>query len=94
MHFVKCNNSKCNSIFFVDPDKAIGDLGYLCPVCRARMKTSHVVQCSSCQTVINLVYASATEEKQVFYVDKCSHCIGTVEDEWEIEPVYTPESYI
>lgn len=94
LHFVKCNNSRCNSIYLVDPNKAAGDLGYLCPICRAKVKTSHVVQCASCQTVINFVHASPSEEKTVFYVEKCSHCIGTIEDEWEIEPLYTPDSYI
>lgn len=94
MHFVKCNNSRCNSIFLVDPNLEAGDLGYLCPVCRGKLKTSHAIQCASCQVVINFVYASSSEEKQVFYVEKCSHCIGTVEDEWEIEPIYSPDSYI
>ncbi|MGE5682681.1 MAG: hypothetical protein ACM34K_17575 [Bacillota bacterium] len=94
MHFAKCNNTKCNSIYLVDPDKAISELGYLCPVCRTKVKTSHVVQCASCQTVINFIHAAQNEEKTVFYVEKCSHCGGTIEDEWDIEPLYTPESYI
>jgi hypothetical protein len=34
------------------------------------------------------------EEKVVFNVPKCSHCVGTIEDEWEIEPLYQPDSYI
>lgn len=94
LHFVKCNNIKCNSIFLVDPNKSAGDLGYLCPVCRAKVKTSHTVQCSSCQTVINFIHTLSSEEKIVFYVEKCTHCYGTIEDEWEIEPVYSPDSYI
>ncbi|MDP4172825.1 MAG: hypothetical protein Q8933_02545 [Bacteroidota bacterium] len=94
MHFAKCNNTKCSSIYLVDPEKAITDLGCLCPVCRTKVKTSHVVQCASCQTVINFIHAAPNEEKTVFYVEKCSHCGGTIEDEWDIEPLYTPESYI
>ena len=94
LHFVKCNNTRCNSIFLVDSNKNVGELGYLCPICKAKTKTSHVVQCASCQVIINFIHASPTEEKTVFYVEKCSHCYGTLEDEWEIEPLYTPDSYI
>lgn len=94
LHFVRCNNARCNSIYLVDPNASTGELGYLCPICRAKSKTSHVVQCASCQTVINFIHATPSEEKSVFYVEKCSHCIGTIEDEWDIEPLYTPDSYI
>jgi hypothetical protein len=93
-HFAKCNNSKCNSIFLVNPAEGPGDLGYLCPDCSAKTTTSHVVQCSSCRTILNFVRAAPSEEKVVFNVPKCSHCIGTIEDEWEIEPLYQPDSYI
>ena len=93
-HFAKCNNSKCNSIFLVDPEESQGDLGYLCPECSRKTTSSHIVQCSSCKTVLNFVRAAPNEEKVVFNVSKCSHCIGTIEDQWEIEPLYFPESYI
>ena len=93
-HFAKCNNSKCNSIFLVNPEESPGELGYLCPDCSRKTTSSHVVQCSSCKTILNFVRAAPSEEKVVFNVPKCSHCIGTIEDEWEIEPLYLPDSYI
>jgi hypothetical protein len=93
-HFARCNNSKCNSIFLVDPEESPGDLGYLCPECSRKVHSSHAVQCSSCKTILNFVRAAPNEEKVVFNVPKCSHCIGTIEDEWEIEPLYLPDSYI
>jgi hypothetical protein len=93
-HFAQCNNSRCNKIFLIDPEETPGELGFLCPECSQKTLTSHVVQCSSCKTVLNFVRAAPYEEKIVFCIDKCSHCIGTVEDEWEIEPLYQPESYI
>jgi len=43
---------------------------------------------------LNFVRASINEEKHVFNVNKCSHCVGTIEDEWEIEPIYQGDSYI
>jgi hypothetical protein len=93
-HFTKCNNSKCNSIFLVNPDELPGELGFICPECRAKTTTSHIIQCSSCKTILNFVHATPNEEKVVFNVPKCSHCYGTIEDEWEIEPLYHPDSYI
>ena len=93
-HFAKCNNSKCNSIFLVNPEEKPGDLGFICPECSIKTTTSHVVQCSSCGTILNFVRAAPNEEKVVFNVPKCSHCVGTVEDEWEVEPLYQPDSYI
>lgn len=93
-HFAKCNNTRCNSIFPVNPNEKPGDLGFICPDCSAKTTTSHIVQCSSCKTILNFVRAAPYEEKVVFTVPKCSHCVGTIEDEWEVEPLYQPESYI
>jgi hypothetical protein len=93
-HFAKCNHSKCNAIFLVNPEETPGDLGFICPECSKKTTTSHIVQCSSCKTILNFVRANPSEEKVVFNVPKCSHCVGTIEDEWEIEPLYQPDSYI
>jgi len=92
-HFAKCNNSKCNAIL-VNPQESPGELGFICPDCSAKTITSHIVQCASCRTILNFVRATPNEEKVVFTVPKCSHCVGTVEDEWEIEPLYQLDSYI
>ena len=91
--FTKCNNSRCNSIFLVYPEEIAGDLGYLCPKCSQKLLSHHAIQCASCTTIINFVRASEQEEKSVFTIDKCSHCFGTVEDEWAIEPIYQADSY-
>jgi hypothetical protein len=93
-HFAKCNNFKCNSIFLVHPEEIPNELGFICPECSRKTHTSHIVQCASCKTILNFVRAASSEEKVVFTVPKCSHCIGTIEDEWEIEPLYQPDSYI
>ncbi|MBV6512540.1 MAG: hypothetical protein HRU80_05300 [Ignavibacteriales bacterium] len=93
-HFAICNNARCRSTFLVDPAEDPGELGHICPRCNKKTLSHHVVQCSSCGTVVNMVRASDAEEKVTFNVDKCSHCGGTVEDEWNIEPLYFPDSYI
>ncbi len=93
-HFAKCNHTKCNSIFLVHPDENPAELGFICPDCSRKTQSSHIVQCASCKTILNFVRAAPSEEKVVFTVPKCSHCIGTIEDEWEIEPLYQPDSYI
>ena len=89
-----CNNSKCGAIFLVNPNEIPGELGYICPQCSLKTTHSHVVQCASCKTILNFVRAANNEEKLVFSVIKCSHCVGTIEDECEIEPIYQPDSYI
>lgn len=94
LHFAKCNNANCSSLFLVDPAENPGELGFLCPACSAKLSTCHTVQCATCGTVLNFIRTSPLEEKVVFSVDKCSHCFGTVEDEWEIEPLYQSDSYI
>lgn len=71
-----------------------GDLGYLCPECSSKSFTCHVIQCSSCKSVLNFIHGTKNEEKMVFSIEKCSHCVGSIEDEWEIEPLYQSDSYI
>ncbi len=93
-HFAKCNHAKCNNIFLIPSGTVPGPYGLLCPECMARTLTSHVVQCSGCKTVINFVHALEKEEKFCFVIDKCSHCIGSEEDEYRVEPLYTADSYI
>ena len=80
--------------FWLTRKKPPGELGFICPSCSTKTTTSHVVQCSSCKTILNFVRAAPHEEKVVFNVPKCSHCVGSVEDEWEIEPLYQSDSYI
>lgn len=93
-HFAKCNKAGCNHLFMIDPTEKPGELGFLCPNCTAKTITHHTVVCSSCNTVINFVGALKTEEKVCFTVDKCSHCVGSVEDEYSVQPIYAAESYI
>ncbi|MCK9424897.1 MAG: hypothetical protein M0Q21_02535 [Ignavibacteriaceae bacterium] len=85
---------KCNTIFLLNPHEQQDKLGFLCPSCSSKVLTHHAVQCSSCQTVLNFVRAAALEEKVTFSIEKCSHCVGTVEDEWEIEPLYSSGFYM
>ncbi len=93
-HFAQCNNVKCGVLFVVDSTTENGELGLLCPTCSAKAKIRHVIQCSSCKTVVNMIGALTSEEKQIFTIDKCSHCYGTVEDERNIAPVYHGEYFI
>lgn len=93
-HFAKCNNVKCGSFFVLEPGLKDEELGYLCPECSGRSQRYHIVQCSSCKTVLNFIGASDKEDKFVFTVEKCSHCFGTEEDECMIHPVYATDHFI
>ncbi len=92
--FAKCNNSKCGSVFLFDPSEYMGEAGFLCPPCRDMIDISHPVQCKNCQSIINFLPAEPSEEPAIFYVERCSHCNGTKQDEKQITPFYFPEAFI
>jgi hypothetical protein len=52
------------------------------------------VQCTNCLAVVNFIGAEPNETPIIFYVEKCSHCSGTLEDEKDIVPRYYPEAFI
>ncbi|MBD3408688.1 MAG: hypothetical protein GF419_00650 [Ignavibacteriales bacterium] len=91
--FAQCNNADCRALFALEEGERPSAYGYLCPECLARTRTHHVVQCSSCATIVNFVAALENEEKTTFVVGKCSNCVGGVEDERDVAPLYTGESY-
>lgn len=72
----------------------MGETGMLCPSCRDKIATHHVVQCTSCQSIVNFIAAEPSEEPVMFYVEKCSHCHGTREDEKKVVPHYFPDAFI
>jgi len=72
----------------------LGEPGFLCPACRSKIESHHLVQCKTCQSIVNFIESEPSEEPIMFYVDKCSHCSGTVEDEWEMTPFYFPDAFI
>lgn len=58
------------------------------------MKDSHIVQCENCQTVLKFIPKFPNEEAIIYYVNKCSQCSGTLNDEKLLRPHYFPESFI
>lgn len=92
--FACCNNTKCKSIFPFESREILGEAGLLCPACREKMHTHHMVQCENCQSVINFIYSDPLELPVIFYVKKCSLCTGTREDEKKIVPHYFPDAFI
>ncbi|MBA4251941.1 MAG: hypothetical protein C0425_11270 [Chlorobiaceae bacterium] len=93
-HFAKCNHTNCKNIYLSTGAEHADELGMLCPNCRDKSERNHVVQCSSCGTVLNFVLTGKKEKRIVFTIEKCFHCGGTVEDEWEIEAVYQPSHLV
>jgi glutaredoxin len=84
-HFIKCNHARCNSFFFISQSSALGRLGPLCPHCSKLAMESHVVQCATCKVVIGFVPKLGNEQTQIFSVKKCSHCVGTADDEFRLD---------
>jgi len=92
--FAQCNNSKCRIFFLFDPRVLMGESGFLCPSCRDKMDTHHAVQCTCCQSIVDFIEAEPSEEPIIFYVEKCSRCHGTVEDEKHMVPFYYPDAFV
>ena len=93
--FAQCDNSECKKNFLVNPKDLISNNGLLlCPDCLAKVATHHSVQCTNCLAVINFLEVEPDEIPILFYVEKCTHCSGTSEDEKHIVPHYYPEAFI
>lgn len=92
--FAQCSNSKCRSVFAYITFEEFAAANFLCPVCRHKIKSHHMVQCRNCESIVNLFSLESGEEPIVFYVKKCHHCNGSLEDEVRIQPFMYPEVYM
>lgn len=78
----------------VEDVTALGEFELLCPTCKEKMQSSHIVQCQNCQSIVNFIPAEAGEEPIVFHIEKCSLCTGTREDEKRLQAYYYPEAFM
>ncbi len=93
-HFTRCTNLHCKSIFALKIEDINEESEQFCPKCKAAMQNSHIVQCANCQTILNFIPKFPNEDDIIFFVDKCSHCSGTIKDEKRLSPHYYPESFV
>ncbi|MCK5457909.1 MAG: hypothetical protein KAI45_12345, partial [Melioribacteraceae bacterium] len=93
--FAQCDNSKCKKTFLLNSEDLVSNNGLLlCPDCLLKVSIHHSVQCTSCLAVVNFIEAEPGETPILFYVEKCTHCSGTLEDEKHIVPRYYPEAFV
>jgi len=92
--FTKCSNSECNAIILYDVNEIKNDVEIFCENCSEEVLHSHIVQCKSCQTIVNLIPAMCYEEPLVFYVGKCSFCSRTISDEIIHSPFHYRDSFL
>ena len=92
--FIRCSNSKCNLIFQTNLKENFSDTELLCPECRKNLANYHIIQCSNCQSVVELVATQNGEDSVVLFVRKCSHCTGTLEDEQKLHVFFYPDLMI
>lgn len=100
-HFVQCLNENCNAyhlvsqedLHYIEEDK-VSIESLLCEKCRMRFHTDHVVQCISCKTILEFLPVLEDESPRILYVEKCSHCGGTIDDEIKIVGSIFKELYI
>lgn len=90
-HFVQCLNENCNTYHLVSREELLSIKeninsieSLLCEKCKLRFYTEHVVQCISCKTILEFLPLIEDESPRILFVEKCSHCGGTIEDEINI----------
>lgn len=72
-----------------------GDDNSLCPACRAKIETHHIVQCTHCESIVDFIEAEPSEEPVVFSVDKCPRCSDTKStEETELRAYYYPDGFM
>lgn len=94
LHFTKCNNLQCKTIYPLTLDDINNDYQHFCPSCKITLLNSHFVQCENCQSILNFIPALPEEETVIFYVGKCSVCSGSKKDEKHLTAHHFPESFI
>ncbi len=92
--FIRCSNSKCNLVFHAELKENFSDTDLLCPECRNNLVNHHIIQCSNCQSVVELLETEFGEDSVVLFVRKCSHCTGTLEDEQKLHVFFYPDLMI
>lgn len=93
-HFAKCSNTTCNRTFFCSPSDFEGEEDLLCPRCKNKMDSHHIVQCLNCGSIVDFIEAEPSEEPVVFTVERCSHCHGTTADERLLTAYFYPDAFI
>ena len=92
--FTVCSNIKCGLVFNCDDYIVGGEDNLLCPACKTKIETHHIVQCLHCESIIDFIEAEPSEEPVVFTIDRCSKCHGSKEDQHNISASYFPDAFI
>ncbi len=63
----------------------------LCPTCRDKINTHHIVQCQNCESIVDFVDADPSELPVIFNTVKCPICSDSREDGKGDVPYTFPE---
>ncbi len=87
-HFMICMNENCNNYHLVSPNElytlsinkdSIDVL--LCDDCKSKKDEYHIIQCISCRTIIEFIPILPGEISEIIYIEKCSNCGASLNDE-------------
>ena len=92
--FTVCSNLKCGLIYNCEAIIVGGEDNLLCPKCRAKIETHHIVQCLHCESIVDFIEAEPSEEPVVFTINRCSKCNGSKEEQRNIRASYFPDAFI
>ncbi len=93
LHFTQCINENCKLFHFIRASQIDNSDSMLCERCLCKKEKEHVVQCLACKVILDFIPLLANETPNVLYVEKCSLCGGTFEDEVKIIGVPSNELY-
>lgn len=100
-HFIQCINDNCKIYHLV----SISDIQiireeitilefFLCESCRRKKEFEHTIQCINCKTVLDFLPTLGDESPTLIYVEKCSNCGGSIEDEINLIGIPFKELYV
>lgn len=58
------------------------------------MESHHIVQCTSCEAIVDFIEAEPSEEPVVFSIDECPHCSKSKKEETELKAYYFPDAFM
>jgi len=93
-HFTQCSHIHCHAIFPLTLDEVNEESQHFCPKCRAELLNSHLVQCETCQSILNFIPLIPGEDATIFYVDQCSECSQSLKENTRVIPDMFRESFI
>lgn len=61
---------------------------FLCPSCKEKIKSQHIMQCGCCQTIIDYLEPQKGEQQSLIMLNQCPNCAGYTKEDWGFEKFF------